>query len=226
MFPGQVEDVRIEELEHDDAHLLEASAAEVRHHAEPVFVRQFFLGHRLDHVQEPLGDQPLELAEGLLLENRADVAFPVGVTLAEDQLADFPEQGCGLLPQLPLQFLLPLDLRQPRQLPARQFQEPVHLVIDVGAARRGWRLPPGQQLRDVGLGHLGGRASSRCSKPNSSNRCRITNDTSTGMPPGADDLVNNRKLSMLAIRLDTIDLTSIVQSQYDCTSGNHTSQVT
>ena len=38
VFMGQVEDVRIEELEHDDAHLLIASAAELRHHAKPVFV--------------------------------------------------------------------------------------------------------------------------------------------------------------------------------------------
>jgi len=41
----------VEELEHDDAHLLIASAAELRHHAKPVFVLQFFCGHSLDHVQ-------------------------------------------------------------------------------------------------------------------------------------------------------------------------------
>ena len=65
LFPGQMENVGIEELEDDDAHLLEASAAEVRDHAEPVFVAQLFLGHGRDHVQQPLGDEPLQLAEGL-----------------------------------------------------------------------------------------------------------------------------------------------------------------
>src|SRR2546428_1449588 len=48
-----------------------------------------------------------------------------------------------------------LQRRQPRQLPARQPQEVVHAVIDVRAVRGGGRLPPRQQLRDVGLGHLG-----------------------------------------------------------------------
>src|SRR5712692_1668845 len=37
---GQVEDVRIEELEHDHAHLFMASAAELGHHVEPVVVLQ------------------------------------------------------------------------------------------------------------------------------------------------------------------------------------------
>ena len=151
-----MEDVRIQELEDEDAHLLEASAAEVRDHAEPVLVAQLFLGHACEHVQQPLGDQPLQLAEWLRLEDRADVPLPVGVTLAEDQLADFPEQGRGLFPQLSLQFRPPLHRRQPRQLPARQLQEPVHLVIDVGTVRSGGRLLPGQELRDVGLGHLRG----------------------------------------------------------------------
>jgi hypothetical protein len=66
-----VEDVRIEELEHDDAHLLIASAAELRHHAQPVLVLQFSFGHSLDHAQELSGDQALELAEGLLFEDCA-----------------------------------------------------------------------------------------------------------------------------------------------------------
>ena len=104
VLPGQMEDVRIEELEDDDAHLLEASAAEVRDHAKPVLVAQLFLGDAREHVQQPMGDQPLELAERLRLEDRADVLFPVRVALAEDQLADFPEQGRGLFSQLPLQF--------------------------------------------------------------------------------------------------------------------------
>ena len=54
-----MEDVRIQELEDYDAHLLEASATEVRDHPEPVLVAQFFLGHGREHVQQPLGDEPL-----------------------------------------------------------------------------------------------------------------------------------------------------------------------
>ena len=84
------------------------------------------------------------------------MCFPVWVTLAEDQLPDFPKQRRRLLPQHPLQFFLPLDVRQAGQLPARELEELVHLLVDVGPARRGRRLSPGQQLRDVGLGHLGG----------------------------------------------------------------------
>src|SRR2546422_8019843 len=51
------EDVRIEELEHDDAHLLVAAAAELRHRPEPRFVLQLLLGQSLDHIQQLLGDQ-------------------------------------------------------------------------------------------------------------------------------------------------------------------------
>src|SRR2546422_8145221 len=43
-----------------------ASAAELRHHEEPVCIFQFVLGHSLDHVQHLLGDQAFEFAEGLL----------------------------------------------------------------------------------------------------------------------------------------------------------------
>jgi hypothetical protein len=93
---------------------------------------------------EPLGDEPLELAEGLLLEDRADLRCPARVALPQDRLANLTEQRWRLLTQLPFQFFLPLDARQPRQLPAAQLQEPVHLLIDVGAARRWGRLFPSE----------------------------------------------------------------------------------
>ena len=114
------------------------------------------MGQPLDHVQELLGDQALELAEGLLLEHRAYLSFGAGVALAEHQLADLPKQCRGLFPQLFLQVLLALVVRQPSELPARKVQELVHLVVDVGAVRRRGRPPPREQLGDVRLGHLGG----------------------------------------------------------------------
>jgi hypothetical protein len=83
-------------------HLFIASAAELRHHAKPVFVLQFFLCHSLDHVQQLFGDQALELTEGLPLEDRAYVRFFFRLALMEDQFADFAEQGRGLLCQHPL----------------------------------------------------------------------------------------------------------------------------
>src|SRR2546426_8825294 len=46
-------------------------------------VRQFLLGQSLDHVQQLLGDQALQFAEGLLLEHGAHVSFGVGLALAE-----------------------------------------------------------------------------------------------------------------------------------------------
>ncbi len=95
MFRRQVEDVGVEELEHDHAGLLIAAAAEVRHHTEPVVILQFLSGNSFDYVEQRLGDQALELAEGLLLEDRAYVCLFLGGALPEDQFADFAEQGRG-----------------------------------------------------------------------------------------------------------------------------------
>src|SRR2546426_1005717 len=156
VFNGYVEDVGIEERENDAAHLLVAAAAQLRHCPQPRFVLQFLLGQSLDHVQQLLGDQAFQLSEGLLLEDRAYLSCRVGLALPEDQLANFPKQRRGLVPQLSLQLLLALMVRQPRQFPVRKLQELVHLVVDVGAVRRGGRSLPREQLGDVGLGHLGG----------------------------------------------------------------------
>src|SRR2546422_2783375 len=46
-----------------------------------------------------LSDEAFELPEGLLFKDRADVFLLLGVTLAQDQLADFVKQGGGLVPQ-------------------------------------------------------------------------------------------------------------------------------
>src|SRR5205085_2093714 len=78
-----------EELEHDDAHLFIAAATEPSHHAEPVVIFEFVLRHALDHVQQRLGDEAFELAEGLPFRGCADVFLLLGMTLAQDQLADF-----------------------------------------------------------------------------------------------------------------------------------------
>src|SRR5437773_53747 len=107
VFSGHVEDVRIEELEHDDPHLLIAAATEPSHHPEPVVILEFVFRHALHHVQQRLGDEAFELAEGLRFKDRADVFLPLGITLAQDQLADFVKQGGGLVPQ----FLSTSNLR-------------------------------------------------------------------------------------------------------------------
>src|SRR5207247_2920615 len=151
VLSGHVEDVRIEEREHGDPHLHIAAATEPRHHPEPVVILEFVFRHALDHVQQLLGDQALELAEGLLFKDRAHVFFLLTLALAQDQLTKFVIQGYGSLPQFSLQFFLALEVRQLRQLPARELQELVDPAIDVGAARRGGRLLPSQQLRYVGV---------------------------------------------------------------------------
>ena len=72
-----MEHIRVEELEDDDAHLLEAATTEVGHHAQPVVILQFLFRHSLERLQHSLGDETLELAEGLLVEDRADVCQPI-----------------------------------------------------------------------------------------------------------------------------------------------------
>ena len=122
---------------------------------KPVVVLQLLLGDALHHVQQLPGHQAFELPEGLPLKDRADVPFAPGSAFAQDQGPDFPEQRGGLVPQLPLQFLLPLGIGDLRELPRRELQKLVHLVVDVGPVRCGGTLLPGQELRDVRLGDAG-----------------------------------------------------------------------
>jgi len=68
------------------------------HHAEPVVVLEFVFRRALDHIQQRLGNQAFELAEGLLFKDRADVFSSLGITLAQDQLADFVKQGRERVP--------------------------------------------------------------------------------------------------------------------------------
>ena len=84
-----VEDIRIQEVEHDDPHLFIAPVAQSSHQAEPVFALQFLLDNSLGHVQKLLRDQASEFAERLLLENRADFLLLAGCALAEDQISNF-----------------------------------------------------------------------------------------------------------------------------------------
>src|SRR6266849_5740702 len=156
VLAGHMEDVRIEELEHEHAHRLITATAELRHRPEPRFVFQFLLGKALDHIQQLLGDQALEFTEGLLLEHRAYVSFGGWIALAENHVADLAKQRFGLIPQRSLELLLALVVRQLREIPTRQLQELVHLVVNVGAVRCGGRAFPREQLGDVGLRHLGG----------------------------------------------------------------------
>src|SRR5439155_8987136 len=57
VLTGHVEDVRIEELEHDDAHLFIAAATEPSHHPEPVVILELVVRHALDHVEQRLRDE-------------------------------------------------------------------------------------------------------------------------------------------------------------------------
>src|SRR3989449_5953382 len=186
VFNGYVEDVGIEELENDDAHFLVAAAAELRYRPQPRFVLQFLLGQSLYHVQQLLGDQAFQLSEGLLLEDRAYLSCRVGLAFPADQLANFPKQRRGLVPQLSLQLLLALVVRQPRQLPGRKLQELVHLVVDVGAVRRGGRSLPREQLGDVGLGHLGGLGQIALFQPEFVQPAADHKRNIHGSPPWAD----------------------------------------
>src|SRR5439155_20344908 len=124
-----MKDVGVKELENDHPDLLVTSSAEPRHAAQPALVLQFSSGHVLHHVEQFVRDQPLELAERLLLENRANVTFSLGTTLGEDQSPNFLEQGCGLVPELPLQLFPSLGLGELRQLTPRQLQALVHLLV-------------------------------------------------------------------------------------------------
>src|SRR3989475_11851254 len=75
VFDREVEDIRLQELEHDDSRLLVTSVGESRHETEPVFIVQFLFRHSLDDVQQLLSDEAFQGAEGLLLEHLADGLF-------------------------------------------------------------------------------------------------------------------------------------------------------
>ena len=86
VFVGNVEDVRLQELEHDDAHLPIASAGESSHAAEPPFIVQFLFRHPLDDVQQLLRHQAFEGPERLLFERRTDGLFLARFACAKNQL--------------------------------------------------------------------------------------------------------------------------------------------
>ena len=152
-----VEDIRLEELEHDDPHLLVRPVGESSDEPEPVFIVRFLLRHALDDVQQFLRDEAFERPERLLFQYRTDGLFFAGFAFTENQLAHFLEQRRGWIHQLSLQSVRPQAVRQHGQLPGREPQERLHLVVNIGALRRRRRLLPGQQLGNVRLGYFGGR---------------------------------------------------------------------
>src|SRR5437899_12152705 len=93
VLSGDVEDVRIEELEHDDPHLLIAAATEPSHHTEPVVILEFVFRHTLEHVQQRLCDEEFELDVDLLFKARAVVFLRIGYTLATYLTADSTNLG-------------------------------------------------------------------------------------------------------------------------------------
>ena len=118
IFGRDVEDIRLQELEHHDPHLLVASVAESSDEAEPVFIVQLLFRHSLDDVQQLLGDEAFEGAEGLLLEHRTDGLRLSGVALAQNQLAHFLEQGRWGVRQLSLQGVRALRSASVANFPA------------------------------------------------------------------------------------------------------------
>src|SRR2546430_4900063 len=96
-----MEDVCVEKLEDHDSHLLIASPTDSSHGAEPLFVFQFLSGDSLDHVQELLCDEALELAKGLLFKNRPYLLLFFRCALAQNQLSNFLEQRHRRAPEKP-----------------------------------------------------------------------------------------------------------------------------
>ena len=144
-------DIGLQELDHDDSHLLEASVGEASDQPEPVFINQFLLHHPLDHVQQLLGDEAFKGSEGLLLEHRTDGLGLAGLAFAENQLAYFFKQRRRWVRQFSLDGVHALNVRQRGQLPRRQSQERLHLVVNIRASRRRGGFLPGQQLGNVRL---------------------------------------------------------------------------
>jgi hypothetical protein len=107
-----IQEVRFEELDHDDAHLFVTATREPGHPTEPVLVAQFLPGHPLHHVQQLLGHETLDRAERLLREHRAQRGCLAGIALAENQLADGLEKRSWRIGQLPLQGIAALHVRQ------------------------------------------------------------------------------------------------------------------
>ena len=146
MFNRQIEDIRIQKLEHRDPHLFVASIAESSHRAEPVLTLQFLFGNFFDHVEKLLCDEAFEFAEGLLFKNNAYFRSVVGVGFVKNQFSNFPKQGCEWVPQSSLQFLLALKRGQLRELTALELQKGFHLVVNVRPVRCRGRFFARQQL--------------------------------------------------------------------------------
>src|SRR5207244_891852 len=108
--------------------------------------------------QQFLRDETFERPEGLLLEHRANGWFLARFAFAKNQLAHFLEQRRRRVRELSLQGVCPHEAGQRRQLTGGKPQKLFHLVVNIGALGRWWRLFPRQQLRNVRLRHLGGRS--------------------------------------------------------------------
>jgi hypothetical protein len=106
------------------------------------------------HLDESPGDELLQLAEGLLLEDVAHLPLPRTLTLAQDEISHRPETGSGWVEPFLIERFVMLDRRQPRQLFARQSQHAAHFVVEVGSIGEGRELLASQQLGDVRLRHF------------------------------------------------------------------------
>src|SRR5437016_3524859 len=141
-----MEDVCVEKLEDHDSHLLIASPTDSSHRAEPLFVFQFLSGDSLEHVQELLCDEALELAKGLLFKNRSYLLLFFRCALAQNQLSNFLEQRHRRVLEIPVPLRLAVELGDPRQLADRHNEKTAHLPFDLFSVASGGRFLPCQAL--------------------------------------------------------------------------------
>jgi hypothetical protein len=127
----------------------------VCHLAEPDFAGQLFSGNVFDDIQQFLGDEAFEFAEGLFGKNRSEVGSFVGGAFAENQRPHVVQQGRRFRP-FALQGVLALEGGQRGQFARRELQQGIQFVIQIGPVRGGGRFFPRQQLRNVGFCDGGG----------------------------------------------------------------------
>ncbi len=114
-----------------------------------------FAGLAAHHLDQCPGDELLQLAEWLLLEDVAHLTLPRVPALAQHELAHRAEARRRRLEPFLIERLVMLDGRQPGQFFPSQAEDAAHLVVEIGAVGKRRELLPSQQLRDVRLRHLG-----------------------------------------------------------------------
>src|SRR5581483_10784319 len=106
-----------------------------------------------DEGDQRPGNDPLELAEWLFLENRSHLLQPCGPAFAKDELAHRPEASRGRLMPFLVDRLVVFQSGEPGQLGSRQAEDAAHFLVEIRAIRKRRTLLAAQQLGNVRLGH-------------------------------------------------------------------------